>query len=161
MFRDNLWNLMLDADLNARYWSELLKRYYSYDKRYKIFLALMSAGSVASLGIWSHIQWVWTTLYSLSTILAIVLPFLNWPKKIEMMASLTKKWITIKNDYENLWSSLESGRNIRKIETEYNRIRQEELEASKILTKIPSDDKLLWKCRNDVLKSRGLKQRQT
>ena len=37
-----LWDNMLDADMNERYWHHLGKRYYSYDKYAKIFLAVMN-----------------------------------------------------------------------------------------------------------------------
>ena len=48
--RKEIWNSMLDADMNARYWGELSRTYYSREKWAKIFLAVMASnGSLQTL----------------------------------------------------------------------------------------------------------------
>jgi hypothetical protein len=86
--RKSLWYSMLDADMNARYWSYLSRRYSNRDKYSKIFLALMSSGTVASWGFWSDMQIIWKILSACSALLAIALPIINWPKMISNMGVL-------------------------------------------------------------------------
>jgi len=54
--RETIWDSMLDADMNVRYWAGLGRCYYKKDITYKIFLAAMSSGTVASWGIWGLIR---------------------------------------------------------------------------------------------------------
>ena len=49
--RKIIWDSMLDAEMNERYWSKLSKRYYKKEQRTKIFLAIMASGTVASWSI--------------------------------------------------------------------------------------------------------------
>jgi hypothetical protein len=147
---------MLDADMNTRYWSYLSRRYYSLDKYSKIFLALISSGTVASWGFWSDIPLLWKIFSGLSALLAIALPLLNWPRMISNMGILKQYWTEIKTDYEMTWITLEKGKSEDEIEKEFKKIKQKEVKASQNETNLPYDKKLLWKCRNEVLESRGL-----
>ena len=51
-----IWEAMLDADLNVRYWDHLSRSYSTWDKYTKIFLAFTSLSSAASWSIWSEIN---------------------------------------------------------------------------------------------------------
>jgi hypothetical protein len=84
--RKYIWELMLDSDMNVRYWKYSVIRYYNYDKRSKIFLAVMSSGTVASWSIWSSVPLLWQFLSACSAIIAITLPILNFQKSIETMS---------------------------------------------------------------------------
>jgi len=147
---------MLDADLNDRYWSHLSRRYYKRDKFTKIFLAIMTSGTVASWGFWNDIQILWKILSTISALMAIALPILNWSKMIESMVNVKQKWTQIKSDYELLWIDLNNGKNKNEIEREYKKVKQKETKVSQQESNLPRDVKLLSKCREEVLKSRGL-----
>jgi hypothetical protein len=41
-----IWRAMLDADMNARYWKAMLIKYSREEKRIKIFLAIVTSGTV-------------------------------------------------------------------------------------------------------------------
>ncbi|HEY9073251.1 MAG TPA: hypothetical protein VIN67_03875 [Desulfobaccales bacterium] len=157
MMRKALWYSMLDADMNARYWSYLSRRFYNKDQYSKVFLAIMSSGTVASWGFWSDISIVWKALSACSMLLAIALPVLNWQKMISNMGVLKQYWYEIKTDYEITWLALEQGKSESDIGEEYKKIKQKETEANQNETNMPHDKKLLWKCREEVLFSRGLK----
>ncbi len=43
-----IWDSLLDADLNIRYWGYLSRRYYCINRFIKIFLAIIASGTVAS-----------------------------------------------------------------------------------------------------------------
>jgi hypothetical protein len=54
--------LMLDADMNARYWKAMLIKYSREEKCIKIFLAIVTSGTV--IGIFSSYPIIWKTLNS-------------------------------------------------------------------------------------------------
>jgi hypothetical protein len=156
MFRKALWDSMLDADMNARYWSYLSRRYYNYDKYSKIFLALMSSGTVASWGFWNEIQWLWKGLSSISALLAIAIPIVNWPKMISNMVALKQYWTEIKIDYEMSWLELESGKPQTEVAKYYKKTKEKETKTAVREANMPNRKKLLRKCWLEVLKSKGL-----
>ncbi len=154
--RRTVWDAMLDADLNVRYRDHLSRRYFNLDKYAKIFLAVMSSSTVASWGIWSEIDILWKILSAISTLIAVVLPILNWQQITGRMFNLVGKWSQIRYEYENLWLDLlQNSKSINIIEDEYKRIKGAEIGLDE--TGLPDDRKLLLLCRDEVLKSRGLK----
>lgn len=157
--RKAIWDLMLDADMNVRYWAELGRRYYKRDIRYKIFLAAMSSGTVASWGIWSEVELLWKILSAISALVAVALPILNWPKMIQSIGNVKQKWVDIKADYEVLWIEENSKKDQAVLEEEFKKIKKREATASQQETNLPKKDKLLDECWEDVLKSRGLKSK--
>jgi len=152
-----IWDSMLDADLNVRYWSYLSRRYYMRDKYSKIFLAAMSSGTVASWHFWATVPGVWKGLSAFSALTAIALPIINWSKMIENMVRLKQQWVDIKNDYEMLWISFKNkNKNDADIEKEILRVKKKEVETSKEEYNLPNSKKLVYKCTDEVLKSRGI-----
>ena len=155
--RKTIWDSMLDADLNERYWGHLSKRYYDRDKLAKIFLATMTSGTVASWGFWSDIEILWKILSAVSALLAIALPILNWPKSIQSMVYLRQKWSQIKSDYELLWLDAKNANdNQEKFRKELKKIKTRENSLSQKESNLPNDQKLLKKCSQEVLISRGI-----
>ena len=156
MFRKALWDSMLDADMNARYWSYLSRRYYNYDKYSKIFLAIMSSGTVASWGFWSETQWLWKGLSAISALLAIAIPIVNWPKMISNMVALKQYWTEIKIDYEMSWLELESGKTETDVAKYYKKTKEKEAKVAVKEANMPNSKKLVKRCWLEVIKSRGL-----
>ena len=76
---------------------------------------------------------------------------------ISKMVSCKQYWSEIKTDYEMVWLELEKEKPKTEIAKEYRKIKQKEVKASEQETNLPQKNRLLWKCRNEVLKSRGLK----
>jgi len=155
--RKTIWDSMLDADMNNRYWAHLSRRYYTREKWAKIFLAAMASGAVASWGFWSEYELLWKILSAMSALLAIALPILNWPKMIESMVFLTEKWSLIKADYELLWLDVKKDiTNENKTIKELKRLKDKENTLSQKEANLPDEQKLLRKCREEVISSRGL-----
>jgi len=158
--RKAIWDSMLDADMNVRYWAELGRRYYKRDIRYKIFLAVMSSGTVASWSIWSEVQVLWKILSAISALVAIALPILNWPKMIQSIGNVKQKWVDAKADYEILWVEVNSKKDQAVLKDEFKKIKKREATTTQQETNLPKKDKLLDECWEDVLESRGLKSKQ-
>lgn len=151
-----IWRSMLDADMNARYWKCLVSRYYQRDKVLKIFLAIMASGTVAGWGLWASLPWLWKTLSSISAIIAISQPILNYQKNIEQMSSLAGKWGELRIEYEDLWLQVQNDPEPQILERAYKKFRKIESGLQEKETKLPEDKKLLMVCFNEVKKTRGL-----
>lgn len=157
--RKIIWDSMLDAEMNERYWSKLSNRYYKKEQRTKIFLAIMASGTVASWSFWSTYEILWKLLSAASALVAIALPILNWPKIIQSMNVLTEKWALITSDYELLWLDVKKGikeKDEIRIKKELKNLMTKESTLSQKEANLPDDPKLLQKCMNEVKKSRGI-----
>ena len=160
-----IWEAMLDADLNVRYWDHLSRSYSTWDKYTKIFLAFTSLSSAASWSIWSEINilWIdislWKVLSVVSAAVALALPFLNWHKKIGDMSDLRGKWSRIGRAYENLWEDLLLGRASADMIEEYRKSRNEmEDEEDNTAPDFPRNKRrLIKRYYDEVLESKGLK----
>lgn len=157
--REAIWKSMLDADMNARYWKSLVKRYSNREKYLKIFLALMASGTVAGWGFWQSFPIFWKILSSISAITAIALPILNYQKTIGQMSFLSGKWGELRIEYEDLWFQVKSKQANSNHNQAYKKYRKIESSLEKRESTLPDDQKLLKKCFDDVKQSRGLNNR--
>jgi hypothetical protein len=151
-----IWKSMLDADMNARYWKYLVVRYSARDKGLKIFLAIMASGTVAGWGLWEAVPWLWKSLSSISAIVAISLPILNYQKSIDQMSTLAGKWGELRIEYEDLWLQVRNHQDSQTLERAYKKFRKIEASLQEKETKLPDDKALLWKCFEEVKKTRKL-----
>ena len=155
-----IWNSMLDADMNARYWKYLVRRYLARDKGLKIFLAIMASGTVAGWGVWESFPWLWKSLSAGAAIVAILLPILNFQKSIEQMSYLAGKWGELRIEYEDLWLQVKHDKKEVNEHTYYKRYRKIVSSLQEKEIKLPEDKKLLWKCFNEVIETRNLKKEE-
>ena len=153
-----VWNSMLDADMNARYWRYLVTRYSKRDTNFKIFLAIMASTTVAGWGIWDQYEFIWKGLSSLSALCAIALPILNYPKTIESMSELAGKWGELRIEYEDMWLDVRNTPDSKTLVKTYKKFRATEISLAKKESKMPNEKKLLKKCFEEVKQSRGLKR---
>lgn len=98
----DLWNAMLDADMNARYWPMLARRYSRAEVIVKVFLAVMSSGTVAAWGLWGAHQSLWRSLSAISALTAIASPILNFSKSVKTTSDLAGRWRMLLVDYEDI-----------------------------------------------------------
>lgn len=147
-----LWESMLDADMNERYWTYLSRKYYKTDRNIKIFLAIMTSGVVASWNLWANFQIAWKVLSGIAALTAIISPILKYERSIETLATIKGKWKKVLADYEILWLSRDRN-DIEKIK-EYEKIKEKECEIDE--QNLPIDKRVLARIQDEVLKSRGL-----
>jgi hypothetical protein len=92
--RREIWNAMLDSDMNSRYWGFMGARYSNWDMTVKIVLAITASTTVAAWGIWSQYPIWWKALSGLSAILAAIQPVINLTKKAEAMAGVAAEMVS-------------------------------------------------------------------
>ncbi len=150
---------MLTAELNERYWQSLTQRFMKRDKHLKIFVAIMSSGTVASWTIWKGEDYaiIWKVLSSLSAITAVIQPLVNYAQTAKEAELLAHKWIELASAYQNLWLEIESGLEDKIIKETYKALENMQVEIEKGETKIDVDKKLILLCQAEVRKARGLK----
>ncbi len=147
---------MLNSDMNARYWNYLVVRYSRRDKYLKILLAFTTSATVLSWSILDKIPNIVELFSIVSATIAIILPILDDQKNIEKMSSLAEKWVEMKIKSEDLWYQVESNSKLKKQNTAYVEFRKIEIKLQKWEVGLQNDKKLLEKCYNEVLKTRGL-----
>ena len=150
--REEVWSAMLTADYNSRYWEYMYKRYFRGQKWAEIFLAIASSSSVAAWGIWSDIDVIWKVLSGASTLIAVMLPILNWKKQIADLADLLSRWTEIHAEYDLQWFDIEHTTPSReRVIEQFKKLKRREIEVDKITSNVPDDKKLLEQTRLEVI----------
>jgi len=159
---DKLWREMLDSELTSEYYATLAGRFSKRDKFAKIFLAVMSSGTVAGWSIWhgSNANAVatgaWRGLSAAAAVTSIVLPILNYSKKVEWASTLKAAYRATTNDLGSLWlrrgTLTEAG-----LVTALDKILEKEETLAATESHFPErDDKLLKQCQQCIIKRRGI-----
>jgi len=148
-----IWESMLDADMNERYWAHLSRNYYKEDRCIKIFLALMTSGVVASWNLWSNVQIIWKALSAIAAITAIISPILKLEKSIDALSTIKGKWKRVLGEYEILWLS-KINKSEAELIKEYTIIKEKESEIDE--ENYPVKKKLILLIQDEVLRSRGI-----
>lgn len=151
--KKSIWDAWLDAELNERYIAHFKRSYYQRDKYTKIFLAVMTSGTVASWGIWGDIQLLWKILSALTAVTAIALPFFKLENAIEKLSNNIGRWKQIRTKYEMLYLSRENKSNDDLIR-EYGEIKNKEHEIEE--DNLPNKKNLIIKIQNEIIVSKGL-----
>jgi hypothetical protein len=151
-----IWESLLDAEMNVRYWKRLTQRYLRRDKAMKIFIAISSSGTVAAWSIWSEHPAVWKVLSAIAAIVGISMPIFNYQKTIEIASELSGKWWEIRNEYEQQWNDLKNNEDISELRKRHSITKQKEVPLVEREAKISEDNKLLRKCFDDVKRQYGI-----
>lgn len=154
--REAIWRAMLNADMNARYWKELVHRYSNRETGFKILIAVVTSGTVASWGFWEDAAGLWKSLSAIAAVAAIVLPILNYQKQIEQMSFLSGKWGELRIEFEDLWIQLSDSEASQPVEAAYKKFRKITASLQEKETNLPNDQKLLLECFEAVKKARAI-----
>ena len=150
--RDLVWNSMLTADLNQRYFAKLSDLHRRNDRWAKFSVAAFSSGSaLASWALWKQpgVTWIWPVLSGIAAVLAIALPIFDPAKSLKAAGGLAGAWFSVFKDYELLWvrvDKLEESKlfsSLEKMGTEEKRLT--ELESGLSVNK-----RLAQKCEDEV-----------
>lgn len=153
--REDIWNAMLTADMNARYWATLSRRCIRRDKWSKIFLAIMSSGTVASWGLWGQLTMLWQTLSGASAVVAVALPIIGMHETISKTSEVHGKWVQLWQSYEKIWRDFNAGRR-QEAERDFNQLRDRAVEAQTMEASLCHNKALLKDCQEEVMRSRGI-----
>lgn len=155
--RQLVWDSMLNADLNCRYFRALSGRLRSWDQAGKIFVAAMSSAAVAGWAIWdeSGFQTAWHAAGGLAAVVAVALPILNPSKAAAAASQLTGAWFSLLRDYEMLWTRVDAADEA-ELREAAERIVSAEKPLSDIESALSMHRGLAKRCEDEVRRSRGL-----
>lgn len=151
-----MWEDLLDADTNVRYWGCLVKRFMWREKALKITVALTSSSALLSLHWWERLPNVPVGLGALNAVLAIILPSLNYSERIDAMANLRGSWRQLYIEYERLWRRASDGDILSECENELRLLKERTVQLVNIESRLPNDRKLVRRCQQEVKQARGL-----
>lgn len=154
-----LWNSLLDADMNVRYWSEMCARYSRYDTWSRFFVAVTSSSTVAAWGFWNGIPWLWKGLSGASAVLAGFLSIVNLPKKVAHLSALVVRWKQAEIEYELLWTK-DCALRTAPGQSKYKTLKEREAAGISSEQMVPPNHRLLTKCYGDVIRARGLARKE-
>ena len=101
---------MLECKFKAFYYEELATRYRVFERRFNIFLALTSSGSIASWAIWKNFEFVWALIIAISTVINVIKPYFPFNKYIKEVDKTSTQLDILHLDFERLWFKLEYGK---------------------------------------------------
>lgn len=152
--RTAVWNALLDAEYQRRYWHLKSAQVAKRERFIQIGLAILS--SSALLTALGEIQqlWLWKVLSALTAIVATVQPFLAYSRQSIQMRDISAQWHKQEIDYDTLWltvdhSAIDEGK--------FKALRDAEVEIFKTAVELPADDVAIQNsCFQQVLLSRGV-----
>src|SRR5882724_983128 len=116
--RTVVWESLLDAEMNVRYWGYLAKRFAGREKSLKIALALTTSSTILAHPLWQRLSYGPIAIGILNALLACGLPVLNYSERIETMANLRGSWSQLSIEFGRLWQR-ESSSSISDCENEF------------------------------------------
>jgi len=148
--RKAIWNSMLTADGNFRYWKQVTLKYLRKDKYTKIFLAITSssiiigwiAGLIATSEWWAvYVSVAWKICSGGNVLVAIILPFMKYEETIKTASFLFGNWWKLKEEYEDMWRRVNDGEE-NGIEEQYKSIKTREGGLVEQEAHIPENEQL-------------------
>jgi len=155
--RHLIWDSMLSADLNYRYFGGLTARFQNWDRFAKILIAITSSTVVSGWAIWGKpgVDWIWHTASALACIVSLALPIFDPANSMKAASRLTGAWFSILKDYELLWTRVDTldESEARKF---CHTIQEEEKRLVEIESSLNKHRGLALRCEDEVRRSRGL-----
>jgi hypothetical protein len=152
--RTSIWESLLDAEMNVKYWGYLAERFVKKERALKITLSLTTASGLLSLSVWNSFPAGPVALGVLNTILACSLPILNYSERIEAMSSLRGSWTQLCIEFQRVWQQIGSPNS--SCENEFRLLKERIVHLSVIETRLPNDRKLVQRCQQEIIRSHGL-----
>lgn len=108
ILRKDVWQGLLTADLNARFWDGTTRVYQEAETWFKVFLGVVTSGAIAGWYLIKQHPTFWFYITSIASLLSnLVIPRFKWPTLIINLQAEKKAWETLLGSYENLWREVE------------------------------------------------------
>src|SRR5260221_1161167 len=152
-----IWNEMMNAEMNWRYYRYLGSRYRSWDKGAKNAIVITSSASVAAWKVWSEpgLEWICPTLNGLTAIVALVTTIVDPATSLRLAARLHGAWGSITKEFDLLWADL-SGLTDDQARNRYRKLMEEQKSFADDEALLNKDRDLVLKCQDEVEMARGV-----
>lgn len=108
--RDRIWNNLYNIKFKSLYTCECSKKAERYGRLYSLFIALTSAGSIATWTAWEKIPAVWAVIIAVSQVLHVAKPYFPFIKNDKEFLEMSYEFESLYIEFEKLWYSLEDGK---------------------------------------------------
>ncbi|WP_263770111.1 hypothetical protein [Propionivibrio soli] len=153
--RTAVWDAMLEADYQRRYWHAKGASFVFLDRCSQIALAVLSSAAVLSaLGDLKLLD-IWKWLSAITAVIATALPFMSYTRRSVAMTDLSARWHALEIEYSSIWREIDK---VEFSEPKFKKLKETEVELGRMTSDLPTDDKKLQReCYEQVLISRGIK----
>ena len=103
------WNMLVHLRYGIEFYGEHLRFCINFDRYFKMIVAVFTATSVASWGIWNTFSSLWAIIVALSQLAVIVNEFLPYKTRITQIQSLKTTLIKLFDQAENRWRDVSKG----------------------------------------------------
>lgn len=153
--RQLLWQSMLDADMNLRYWDEIMRRRILGEQRLRIVQMVLSSGTVAAWLFAAQLDWLWKALSCVTACLSTYLYIAGTSKPLEKLAGLKKTYSACLVDYEHLWAQVDGGMPEPRARQKLEALRRRQYNETIDESHFPVDGRLLRACHAAVRHARN------
>lgn len=152
-----IWNEMMNAEMNWRYYGYIGTRYRSWDKGANIAIAVTSSTSVAAWKIWGEpgLDWIWPTLTGLTVVIALVKSIVDPAASLRLAARLRGAWFSITKEFDLLWAEL-PGLTDEQARDRFRKFMDLQKGFAEDEALLKKDTDLILKCQDEVEMSRGV-----
>jgi hypothetical protein len=151
--RSAVWDSMLEADYQKRYWHTKAGSYLRKDRWLQCALAVLSSAAVLSALGEYQLPDLWKLLSFITALFATALPFVNLTRRAISMTDVASRWHLLEVEYSSMWRKVDKGDFS---EERFKDLKAQEVEIGKMTSDLPFDDKKTQKsCFEQVLIARG------
>lgn len=109
MIQLHIWKQLYRMKTHAVYLELLLAKTETIDRGIKIFLALVSTGSIASWAVWKDAQFLWGFLIAASQVLNAIRPYLPYKERMKALSALARELDELAIHTEIKWLEVAAG----------------------------------------------------
>ncbi|MBU8920580.1 MAG: hypothetical protein KOO63_01855 [Bacteroidales bacterium] len=151
-----IWESLLSADLNYRYFSRLGRRFQAQDRWAKIFMAFASSTVVSGWALWGAqgFDWIWKSVSGFAAVVSLALPIVNPADSLKKARAASVGWFAVKRDYELLWSHVDE-LPANEARASYERISEKEVHLVELEDSLGKNKSIARQCEDELRKSRG------
>ncbi|MFH2011713.1 MAG: hypothetical protein ABIJ37_03260 [Pseudomonadota bacterium] len=144
--RDRIWNNLYNIKFKALYTCECSKIAERVGRFFSLFIALASAGSIATWAVWKEIPSVWASIIAVSQVLHITKHYIPFIKNDKSLLELSYEFESLYIEFEKLWYSLENEKiTTDEAEQKFYELRNQALNIEKNHKEIHCPDFKSWK----------------
>ena len=144
--RDRIWNNLYNIKFKALYTCECSKKAEKYGRIYSLFIAMTSAGSIATWTAWEKIPSVWAVIVAVSQVLHVSKPYFPFIKNDKAFLELSYEFESLYIEFEKLWYCFENDKiTTDEAEQQFYELREKEFHIEKNHKEIHCPEFDSWK----------------
>lgn len=109
MIQQLIWKQLYRMKTHAVYLELLLAQTETIDRAIKIFLAIVSSGSIAGWVVWKEAQFVWGFLIAASQVVNAIRPYLPYKERMKALSALARELDELAIHTEIKWLEIAAG----------------------------------------------------